>query len=58
MISYDPAFENIAGKGESAGNMHFVLFPEKFTAEGQVLAFVAITLQFRLTLYQTTKFWT
>ena len=30
-LSSPPAFENIVGKGENAGNQHFLLFPIMFS---------------------------
>ena len=40
MALKEKAFENIEGKGENAGNQHFLLFPPCFPPyEGQVSSF-------------------
>ena len=58
------ALENTVGKGENAGNQHFLLFPQCFLTNQREkssfeehVCFLQIWTRLELTLYQTTTFW-
>ena len=40
----DKAFENIVGKGENAGNQHFLLFPTMFSTVSKTEIIIVATL--------------